>query len=108
MPKGFTYSLEGPYKKKEVREMKTRDEKGRFVARRETSLGEVALLLNEAADILIKKENEPPAWLKSMVVAMATAIGVEPGEFEERVRIIHPTPKDPCLLIDGKARLSWI
>ena len=86
-----------------------RDKKGRFVAvERRDSLGEVALLLNEAADILVSKENEPPAWLKSMVVAMATAIGVKPSEFEERVRVVHPTPKDPCLLIDGKARLSWI
>ena len=84
-----------------------RDKKGRFVARR-TSLGEVATLLNEAADILVSKENEPPAWLKDMVVAMATAIGVAPEEFEERVQVVHPTPKDPCLLIDGKARLSWI
>ena len=106
MPKGFTWAFEGPYKKKEVREM--RDKKGRFVARRETSLGEVATLLNEAADILVRKENEPPKWLKDMVVAMATAIGVAPEEFAERVRIIHPTPNDPCLLIDGKARLSWI
>ena len=64
MPKGFTWAFMGPQKKREVREMKTRDEKGRFVARRETSLGEIATLLNEAADILVKKEKSPPAWLK--------------------------------------------
>ena len=40
-----------------------RDEKGRFVARRD-SLGEIATLLNEAAEILVSRENEPPAWLK--------------------------------------------
>ena len=67
MPKGFTYSFLGPYKKKEG-EIMPRDKKGRFVARmeagRETSLGKVATLLNEAADILVKKEKSPPAWLK--------------------------------------------
>jgi len=53
-------------------------------------------------------ENEPPVWLKKVVVHFAEALGITPEEFGSRVRIQHPTPNDPVLLVDDKSVISWI
>ena len=88
------------------------DEHGRFVPSSvaEKILGEQAklALLEEEAESLISKENEPPEWLKQTLVVIADSFGITPEEFASRVNIIHPTPVDPVITIDGKAVISYI
>lgn len=87
---------------------RTRDEKGRFVSNNALALLEQSKALSEQAELLIQQENEPPSWLKGVVIAFAQAIGITPEEFQERVKVVHPTPDDPVLLIDRKPVVSWI
>lgn len=107
-----------------------RDEKGRFVSARALELikkaeaiqdiaaekaeqlqaeaAEQATALNSQADALIQAETNAPEWLKALVVSVATHLGITSEEFSERVRVHHPTPADPVLLVDGKAIVAWV
>lgn len=85
-----------------------RDEKGRFVSARAIALKQEAAALTAQAEELIKKENEPPAWLKSLVITIARELGVTAEEFQERIKIIHPTPADPVITVDGRALVAWV
>ena len=64
--------------------------------------------LEDAAQKLIDNESEPPEWLKDVVVKLAYAFGVTPQEFASRIEVVHPTPKDPVILVDGKPVISWV
>ena len=64
--------------------------------------------LEKAATALVAAEQEPPEWLKQVVVAIADSFGITAKEFNSRVRVIHPTPIDPVILVDGTPVLSWL
>ena len=85
-----------------------RDEKGRFVSATAQNLLIHSAELEKRAQELILAENEPPVWLKDVVVHFAAALGITPEEFGSRIRIQHPTPNDPVLLVDDKSVISWI
>jgi hypothetical protein len=99
--------------------MKQRNEKGQFVSEKasamldeadqiETVAAEKAAGIRAEAEKLIQAETTPPEWLKALVVAIATELGISPEEFRERVRIVHPTPVDPVLIVDGKPMVAWV
>lgn len=85
-----------------------RDEKGRFVSVTAQALLEQSKALSAKADELISTENEVPAWLKGVIITFAQSIGITPEEFAAEVRIAHPTPDDPVLLMRGKPLVSWV
>lgn len=92
-----------------------RDAGGRFISARAAEMMNESVVLKQrsvelerAAEDLVKAENEPPEWLKGLIVAIANHFGITPEEFTERVRIYHPTPGDPVLLVDDRAVVSWV
>ena len=92
-----------------------RDIKGRYVPEKVTEiLSQATALKDKATELeaqackLIENENNPPEWLKTAITAFASACGVTPEDFAERVKLIHPTPSDPVLLVDGKSIFSYI
>ena len=89
-----------------------RDEDGKFISK---TVAEQILLkqeelakLEKAATNMVAAEQEPPEWLKQVVVAIADSFGITAKEFDSRVRVIHPTPIDPVILVDGTPVLSWL
>jgi len=71
------------------------DKNGRFVPSSvaEKILAEQRKLAQlEEEDSLIARENEPPEWLKTLVVTIADSFGITPEEFASRAKIIYPTP----------------
>lgn len=95
--------------------MRQRDSKGRYIpqeasrlASKSNALQKQAELLAQEAEELIEKENNPPEWLKTAIVAFASSCGVTAEEFSQRVKLVHPSPADPVLLIDGKSAFSYI
>jgi hypothetical protein len=102
-----------------------RDKKGRFSKSLEKTglalLYSVSMkmeqrqkLLEKAEDLrrecvaLVEKEKDRPAWLVDTITLLAAIYYVQPGQVSDKVKITHPTPSDPVLLIDGKAVMSWV
>lgn len=85
-----------------------RDEKGRFISAKAGEMIAAAKDLTAEAEKLISVENEPPVWLKKLIVAIALELDITADEFTKRVKVVHPTPLDPVLLVDGKTIISWI
>ena len=92
-----------------------RDNRGKFISvaaaeilQKADETSAIAVMLQKKAEKLIEAENEPPAWLKSLILALAVEVGVTVEEFSSRIKIVHPTPTDPVLLLDGKTVLCWV
>ena len=67
-----------------------------------------AAALEEQAQALVAAEEQPPEWLRDLIVKIADYFGITPEEFRERVEVYHPTPEDPVLMVDGRAVVSWV
>ena len=87
-----------------TKEMRMRDKQGRFISARAQALLSASTELQAQAGALAEAENQPPAWLRGLVIEIAKFFGITPEKFKDRVKIVYPTPKDPILLIDGAAR----
>jgi len=87
---------------------KARDEKGRFISTSAQALLMQSKELEKKAQELIEAENNPPSWLKEMIIAFAQIIGITPEEFAEQIKVVHPASFDPVLIIQGKPIISWI
>lgn len=85
-----------------------RNEKGRFIPAKAAEMIGTAHALQVEAEKLIQAENNQPQWLKNLIVVIAKELGVTTEDFAARVKIHHPTPADPVLLIDCKAYIAWI
>jgi len=81
---------------------------GRFISATAQAMLEQSRELEEKAQQLIAAENTPPSWLKDVVIAFTSIIGITPEEFEAQVKVIHPTSHDPVLLMRGNPIISWI
>ncbi len=85
-----------------------RDHQGRFISPTRQELQEKIQAVEAAADKFLETESHPPEWLRNLICVVAGEFGITPAEFESRIKVVHPTPADPILLVDGKAIVSWI
>ena len=94
-------------------ENRERDSHGRYVsparevAEKAKWLAFQMAELEAAAVKLLAAENQPPAWLRNLVLTVAVELGITAGDIQARMAIIHPSAIDPVLLVDGKPVAMW-
>ena len=93
---------------KKLETVKEAEEIAAELAERAEMAAEKAAALRQEADELVAAEEQPPEWLRDLIVKIADYFGITAEEFRERVQVYHPTPADPVLLVDRRAVISWV
>ena len=93
---------------KKLENLEKAEEVAAELAEQAERAAEKAAALRQEAEELVAAEEQPPEWLRDLVVKIANYFGITPEEFRERVQVYHPTPADPVLLVDRRAVISWV